>query len=87
MSVAWNISSTPDAALVNIMLDQAIHCLLPNEHPVVHSVGCSLDNFACERFLVRIKNGMFYGCSCQGVTLENLCMKLKSICYGTGTNT
>ena len=41
MPVAWNISSTPDAALVNTMLDQAIHCLLPNEHPVVHSDrGC-----------------------------------------------
>ena len=27
MPVAWNINSTPDAALVNAMLDQAIHCL------------------------------------------------------------
>lgn len=37
MPVAWNISRTLDAALINIMLDRTILSLTPNEHPVVHS--------------------------------------------------
>lgn len=41
MPVAWNISRTLDAALINIMLDRTILSLTPNEHPVVHSDrGC-----------------------------------------------
>lgn len=35
--VTWNISTTPDAALVNNMLDKAIHQLEPGEKPIVHS--------------------------------------------------
>ncbi len=35
--VAWNISTTPDATLVNNMLDKAIHQLNPDEKPIVHS--------------------------------------------------
>lgn len=36
MPVAWNISCTPDARLVNIMLDRAISILPTDMHPVVH---------------------------------------------------
>ena len=35
--VTWNISTTPDAALVNNMLDKAIHQLKPGEKPIIHS--------------------------------------------------
>ena len=35
--VTWNISTTPDAALVNNMLDKAILQLKPKEKPIVHS--------------------------------------------------
>ena len=35
--VTWNISSTPDAALVNNMLDKAIYQLKNEEKPIVHS--------------------------------------------------
>lgn len=35
--VAWNIGTSPDAALVNTMLDQAVQTLQPHEHPVIHS--------------------------------------------------
>ena len=35
--VAWNISISPDAKLVNKMLDDAISKLQPNDKPIVHS--------------------------------------------------
>lgn len=37
MAVAWSIGTSPDAHLVNTMLDEAISCLKENEHPIVHS--------------------------------------------------
>ncbi len=41
MLPAWNISTTPNAALVNEMLDKAIASLSNGEHPLVHSDrGC-----------------------------------------------
>ena len=41
MPVAWNISSKPDAQLVNTMLDRAISTLPSGSHPIVHSDrGC-----------------------------------------------
>ena len=37
----WTIGSTPDASLVNGMLDQAISGLVEGEHPLIHSDrGC-----------------------------------------------
>ncbi|WP_269500266.1 IS3 family transposase [Castellaniella sp. S9] len=35
--VAWNIGTSPDANLVNTMLDHAVRTLQPGEHPVIHS--------------------------------------------------
>lgn len=41
MPVCWRISTTPDANLVNTMLDDAISTLREGEHPIVHSDrGC-----------------------------------------------
>jgi len=39
--VSWSISASPNAELVNAMLDEAIRTLAPGERPVVHSDrGC-----------------------------------------------
>lgn len=41
MPVAWTIGTSPDAELVNKMLDLSIKTLKDNEHPIVHSDrGC-----------------------------------------------
>lgn len=41
MLPAWKISTTPDAALVNDMLDEAVRTLNKMEHPLVHTDrGC-----------------------------------------------
>ena len=37
MAVSWTIGTSPNAALVNTMLDQAISKLGADEHPIVHS--------------------------------------------------
>ena len=37
LPVSWTIGTSPDAELVNTMLDNAIGTLLENEHPIVHS--------------------------------------------------
>ena len=37
LPVAWSIGTSPDARLVNTMLDEAIQTLNENEHPIVHS--------------------------------------------------
>jgi len=41
MPVAWTIGTSPNAKLVNTMLEEAISTLKDNEHPIVHSDrGC-----------------------------------------------
>lgn len=41
LPVSWTIDTSPNAELVNTMLDNAISTLKPNEHPPVHSDrGC-----------------------------------------------
>lgn len=41
LPVSWTIDTSPNAELVNTMLDNAISTLKPNEHPLVHSDrGC-----------------------------------------------
>jgi len=41
MLAAWRISTSPDAALVNGMLDDALSTLSENEHPLIHTDrGC-----------------------------------------------
>ena len=37
LPVSWTISTSPDADLVNILLDLAIAPLKDGEHPIVHS--------------------------------------------------
>ena len=37
LPVSWTIGTSPDAKLVNTMLDNAIGTLSENEHPIVHS--------------------------------------------------
>ena len=37
MVVAWNIGTSPDANLVNTMLDHAVRTLQPVEYPLIHS--------------------------------------------------
>ena len=36
--VTWEIGISPDASLVNTMLDGAINLLSPKENPIIHSV-------------------------------------------------
>nr|MCR4651880.1 IS3 family transposase [Lachnospiraceae bacterium] len=41
LPVSWTIGTSPDAELVNTMLDNAVSILNENEHPIVHSDrGC-----------------------------------------------
>lgn len=41
LPVAWSIGTSPNAELVNTMLDSAISTLAVNEHPIVHfDRGC-----------------------------------------------
>lgn len=41
MGVKWNISTTPDSILVNLILKNAIGTLSSSEHPLVHTDrGC-----------------------------------------------
>mgnify|MGYP003131491589 FL=1 len=42
--VAWNIGTSPDAKLVNTMLDYAVQTLQPGERPVIHSDRGSHEN-------------------------------------------
>lgn len=37
MPVSWSIGTSPDAALVNSMMDKAIDTLKPGETPIIHS--------------------------------------------------
>lgn len=37
MPVSWVIGTSPDANMVNSMLDHAVHSLKEDEHPIVHS--------------------------------------------------
>lgn len=37
LAVSWSIGTSPDAALVNTMLDEGTSALRDNEHPVLHS--------------------------------------------------
>ena len=41
MPITWTVGTSPNAELVNTMLDNAIVLLKENEHPIVHSDrGC-----------------------------------------------
>lgn len=70
MPVAWNISTKPDAALVNIMLDRAIKTLPPGAHPIVHSDrGC---HYRWPEWIERMENaGLIRSMSRKGCSPDN----------------
>jgi len=37
MVVSWTIGTSPDAELVNSMLDEGVSCLSEGEHPIIHT--------------------------------------------------
>lgn len=61
--VSWRIGTSPDAELVNTMLDDAIYTLADDEHPVLHSDrGC---HYRWPGWLLRMeKTGLegFFSC-------------------------
>lgn len=70
MPVAWNISCTPDAKLVNTMLDRAISTLPSGVHPIVHSDrGC---HYRWEGWIERMdKAGLVRSMSKKGCSPDN----------------
>ena len=78
----WSISRTPDAKLVNDMLDQAIDSLKENEHPLIHTDrGChyrwpgwvtKMDNAGLQRSMSR------KGCSPDNAACEGFFGRLKN---------
>lgn len=82
MLPAWKIGITPDASLVNDMLDNAISTLGDNEHPLVHTdCGCHyrwpgwisrMDNAGLQRSMSK------KGCSPDNSACEGLFGRLKN---------
>lgn len=70
MPIAWNISCTPDARLVNTMLDRAISLLPQNIHPIVHSDrGC---HYRWPGWIERMeKSGLIRSMSRKGSSPDN----------------
>ena len=80
--VCWTVGTSPDAALVNGMLDQAVSKLGKGEHPVIHSDrGCHyrwpgwisrMDQAGLERSMSK------KGCSPDNSACEGLFGRLKN---------
>ena len=70
MPVAWNISSKPDAQLVNTMLDRAILSLPQGAHPIIHSDrGC---HYRWPGWIKRVQNaGLTRSMSRKGCSPDN----------------
>ncbi len=70
MAVSWSISTSPDADLVNSMLDDAISILKENEHPIVHSDrGC---HYRWPGWIERMTNaGLIRSMSKKGCSPDN----------------
>ena len=70
MPVAWNISTKPDAALVNVVLDRAIKTLPPGAHPIIHSDrGC---HYRWPGWIERMENaGLIRSMSRKGCSPDN----------------
>ena len=70
LPVAWTIGTSPDANLVNKMLDAAIEKLNPDEHPLVHSDrGC---HYRWPGWIERIeKAGLIRSMSKKGCSPDN----------------
>lgn len=78
----WTISTTPDAMLVNTMLDQAISHLPEGAHPLIHSDrGC---HYRWPGWIERMKNADLdrsmskKGCSPDNAACEVLFGRLKN---------
>jgi len=94
MVVSWTIGTSPDAELVNAMIDDAFGGLAKRQKPIVHSdrgahylwpgwilrmknanltrtrprKGCTPDNAACEGFVGRLNNEMYYKRNCSSAS-------------------
>lgn len=70
LPVSWTIGTTPDANLVNTMLDEAISILETNEKPIVHSDrGC---HYRWPGWIERIEgNGLKRSMSRKGCSPDN----------------
>ena len=82
MLAAWNISTVPDANLVNGMLDDAVSILCKNEQPLVHTDrGC---HYRWPGWISRMKNAGLQrsmskkGCSPDNSACEGLFGRLKN---------
>ena len=80
--VAWNIGTSPDAKLVNTMLDYAVQTLQPGEHPVIHSDRGS--HYRWPEWIRRTKNAKLTrsmskkGCSPDKAACEGFFGRLKN---------
>ena len=82
MLPSWTIGSSPDAALVNKMLDKAVEQLNENDHPIIHSDrGCHyrwpgwierMNNAGLERSMSK------KGCSPDNSACEGLFGRIKN---------
>ena len=70
LPVAWTIGTSPNADLVNQMLDAAIGALKPGEHPIVHSDrGC---HYRWPGWISRMKDaGLIRSMSKKGCSPDN----------------
>lgn len=70
MVVSWSIGVSPNAELVNTMLDEAISCLGDNEHPIIHSDrGC---HYRWPGWIARMDNsGLTRSMSKKGCSPDN----------------
>jgi len=82
MPVSWKISATPDAELVNSMLDEAISTLNDGEHPVIHSDrGC---HYRWPGWIGRIEKAHLVrsmskkGCSLDNAACEGFFVRVKN---------
>lgn len=80
--VSWTIGTSPDAELVNTMLDKAISTLGYNEHPIVHSDrGC---HYRWPGWIERMENANLIrsmskkGCSPDNSACEGFFGRLKN---------
>jgi transposase InsO family protein len=70
MVVSWTIGTSPDAELVNTMLDDAISSLSDTEHPIVHSDRGS--HYRWPGWISRIENaGLIRSMSKKGCSPDN----------------
>lgn len=82
MAVSWTIGTSPDAELVNMMLDDAICTLTDGEHPIIHSDrGC---HYRWPGWISRMENARLTrsmskkGCSPDNSACEGFFGRLKN---------